>query len=129
VKRETLLAVGIASVVPLGYYLLVIPARTVRVDSGAAGPFIIGERKDALLSRLPDESYSPQPKPRECPRNWIKVAGMSEVERQCLISADSWIEGISYTRASCPPHVDIQTTLDFKDEKLVSVRQVCRRPE
>ena len=96
---------------------------------GAAGPFEIGETKESLLARLPAEVYSPQPKPAECPKNWIEVSAMTGVERRCLLSSDSWIEGVSYTRALCPAHVDIETTLDFKDEKLLRLTQVCRRPE
>lgn len=124
-----LIVVGALMLSVLVYYWLVAPIRIVRIDRGVAGPFEIGETKEALLARLPVEVYSPQPKPRECPKNWIEVSSMTGVERGCLLSRDSWIEGISYTRALCPAHVDIQTTLDFKDDKLSRVTQVCRRPE
>jgi hypothetical protein len=106
-------------------YCTAVPVRWIYVKSGHAGVFEIGETQGAIISRLPDESFSPQPKPPECPRNWIGSSDMTVTERNCLLSTDVWIEGVSSMRSQCP-NLDMETTLRFKDKRLASVTTVCR---
>jgi hypothetical protein len=105
------------------------PLKTVHVTEGVVGNFAIGETKEWILSRLPGETFSPRPKPNACPMNWLDVSKLTETERACLLKTDTWEEGISSTRASCPEHVDVETILRFKDGKLSEVVTKCWRPE
>lgn len=118
-------------VVVVGYivYSFTTPLKTVRVYSGSAGVFTIGATKEDILSHLANEVFSPQPKPTECPKNWIEVSKMSSIERTCLLSTDTWIEGISSTRAVCPEQSDVRTELRFVSGKLSSVLTECWRPK
>lgn len=108
-----------------GIFYMTVPVRTFRTDTGHAGVFEIGESKRELLGRLTGESFSPQPKPPECPTNWIEVSGMTDTERNCLLGTDVWIEGVSSLREHCPG-LDMETTLQFNSDKLASVTTVCR---
>ena len=110
-------------------YSLSTPLKTVRFSNGTAGAFAIGETKETILSRLPDETFSPRPKPMECPKNWIKVANMNATEKACLLSTDTWMEGISSTRSACPENTDVNTELRFKNGKLSEVVTECWRPK
>jgi len=116
--------------VPVGFiaymiFYMAVPVRWINVKSGHAGVFEIGETQESIISRLPGESFSPQPKPTECPRNWIDISGMTGTERNCLLSTDVWIEGVDSMRSQCP-NLDSETTLRFKDKRLASVTTVCR---
>ena len=117
------LAIGGCDVI-FGY-----PLKTLHVTEGVAGNFAIGETKERILSRLPGETFSPLPKPAACPKNWLDVSTLTETQRTCLLKTDTWDEGISSTRASCPEHVDVRTTLRFKNEKLFEVVTECWRPQ
>jgi hypothetical protein len=111
------------------YCYYAIPVRYVSVTQGTTGLFQIGETKEALLSRLPEETYSPEPKPSECPRNWIEVSKATEIEKACLLSSSEWQEGDPSTRGLCPEHVDVTATLKFRGDLLVKVVTICRHPE
>jgi len=115
----------------VGYvaYSFSTPLKTARVSSGRAGAFIIGETKEQALARLPNGVFSPQPKPIECPKNWIVVSNMSMTERTCLLSTDVWIDGTSSTKDVCPSRTDVNTELRFKGGKLSHVITECRRPK
>jgi hypothetical protein len=127
-------AVGAVVVVTLiaavwAYCYYAIPVRSVLISKGTVGPFQIGETKESLLSRLQGEIYSPEPKPSQCPANWIEVSKASDTEKTCLLSTSVWIEGVSSTRRLfCPERVDVVTTLEFREDRLVSVATVCRHP-
>ena len=110
-------------------YLWLEPMKTVRVTQGTAGEFDIGETKEQILSRLPSETFSPQPKPTACPMNWLKVSTLSQAERACLLSSDMWIEGVSSTRSLCPSYSDVSTKLYFVEGKLARVETDCMRPK
>jgi hypothetical protein len=120
--------VGLA-ILGAGYvaYSLSTPVKTVRFSNGTAGAFAIGETKETILSRLPDETFSPRPKPKECPKNWIEVSNMSATEKACLLSTDTWMEGNSSTRGACPENTDVNTELRFTNGKLSEVVTECWR--
>jgi hypothetical protein len=120
-----LLILGIGYVV----YSFSTPLKTVHISSGQAGVFTIGETKEQILTRLPSEIFSPRPKPAKCPKNWLEVSNMNTMERACLLSSDSWVEGISSTRSSCPEKTDINTELRFVSGKLSEVITECWRPK
>lgn len=116
---------GLLAYVWYGIYYTTVPLRTLRTETGRTGVFEIGELKQEILDRLPQETFSPQPKPQECPKNWIEVGGMTDTERKCLLSTDVWIEGVSTLREQCPG-LDMETTLQFKRSRLAAVTTVCR---
>jgi hypothetical protein len=110
--------------------LFTYPLKTVHVTERVAGNFTIGETKEMILSRLPGETFSPLPKAVACRKNWLDVSTLTETERTCLLKSDTWEEGSSSTRASCPEkRVDVRTTLRFKNEKLFEVVTECWRPQ
>jgi hypothetical protein len=123
----TVFAMFVVLLAFLGYgiFYMAVPVKTFRIETGHAGVFEIGEAKEALLVRLPGETFSPQPKPLECPRNWIGVSDMTDTERRCLLARDVWIEGVSSMREQCPG-LDMETTLQFQGNRLASVKTVCR---
>ena len=102
-----------------------LPVRWIHINSGHAGVFDMGETRESIIARLPHESFSPQPKPPECPRNWIGVSDMTATEKNCLLSSDVWIEGASSMRSQCP-YLDMETTLRFRSNRLASVTTTCR---
>jgi hypothetical protein len=122
---------GALVLVPVGYFAYVlffywsVPVRWIYIKNAHAGVFEIGETQESIISRLPEESFSPQPKPPDCPRNWIGISDMTATERNCLLSTDVWIEGVSSMRSQCP-NLDMVTTLRFQDKRLASVTTVCR---
>ena len=122
--------VGVAIVV-VGYmvYSYSVPIKTIRITEGNAGAFTIGETKENILSRLPNATFSPRPKPMECPKNWIEVSTMTDTQRHCLLTTDTWTEGISSSRSLCPEHVDVNTNLQFKEGKLIEVITECWHPQ
>ncbi len=105
------------------------PVKTVRMTSGNAGPFVIGQTKEAILATMAGEEFSPRPKPPACPVNWIAVSRMTDTERICLLQTDTWAEGVTYSRSVCPDNLDMFTSLDFKNGRLLSVTTVCRHPK
>src|SRR4029077_18850569 len=119
-------SLGILAYVGYRIFYMTVPVRTLRTETGRTGVFEIGESKQELLDRLPQEIFSPQPKPVECPKNWIEVSGMTDTARNCLLATDLWIEGVSSMREQCPG-LDMETTLQFKDNRLASVSTVCRQ--
>jgi hypothetical protein len=127
-KLVIIIAAALLVVVGYALYYFMFP-KTIRVLDGRAGVFEIGETQEALLSRLPEEIFLPEPKPKECPKNWIEVATMTETERSCLLSTDLWVEGIPSNKSVCQRQFDVNTTLEFNGNKLVSVTTVCRHPE
>ena len=110
-------------------YSYSVPMKTIRITTGKAGVFSIGETKENILSRLPNETFSPQPKPTECPINWIEVSKMTGTQRRCLLATNIWTEGISSTSSLCPENVDVYANLQFKEGKLVEVTTECWRPQ
>jgi hypothetical protein len=129
VKFKIWIAVALV-LVPVGFFAYVIfysavPVRWINIKRGHAGVFEIGETQESIIARLPGESFSPQPKPPECARNWIDISDMTGTERNCLLSTDEWIEGVSSMRSQCPS-LDMETTLRFHDKRLASVTTVCR---
>lgn len=105
------------------------PLKTVRVSEGVAGNFTIGETKEQILSWLTNEMFSPQPKPMACPVNWLNVSTLTKTERTCLLTTDTWEEGVSSTRASCPERVDVNTVLRFSNDRLSEVVTECWEPQ
>lgn len=129
VKFRIWIAVALVLVL-VGFFAYVIfysavPVRWINVKSGHVGVFEIGETQESIISRLPGESFSPQPKPPQCPRNWIEISNMTGTESNCLLSTDVWIEGVSSMRSQCP-NLDMETTLRFQNKRLASVTTVCR---
>jgi hypothetical protein len=129
VKFKMWIAVALV-LIPVGFlayviFYMAVPVRWINIKSGHAGVFEIGESQESIISRLPRESFSPQPKPLECPRNWIGISDMTATERNCLLSTHVWIEGVSSMRSQCP-NLDMETTLRFEDKRLASVTTVCR---
>jgi hypothetical protein len=109
-----------------GIYSFDQPVKAYEITSGHAGPFMIGEGKESILARLPDEFYSPHPQPVECPANWISVKDMSPIQRQCLMNASQWETEV---QELCPEKTDSRATLFFTGNKLVKVAVRCTRPE
>jgi hypothetical protein len=105
------------------------PLKTIHITSGEVGIYSIGETKEDILSKFPNEAFSPQPKPAECPENWISVTTMSNVQKTCLLSSDTWIEGIDSVKHLCPKELDPITTLHFQQNKLDKIAIECWYPE
>ena len=131
-----LIALGIAvamTIAGVGYYyysfLASRPLWSFRVSTGHIGPFIIGETKEQLLNRLPNESFAPEPKPSACPKNWLEASKLSKTERLCLILTDIWVEAIPSTKSHCPVHTSINTKLRFEGGRLYEVTTECWVPE
>jgi hypothetical protein len=106
-----------------------VPIATYVATSGDVGDVTVGESKQSILVRLKQQSFAPDPKPKECPKTWIELSTMSDTQRDCLLKTDRWEEGLPSTKALCPEHVNVSATLQFKDGKLASVTTVCRHPE
>ncbi|WP_137885157.1 hypothetical protein [Pseudomonas sp. 2FE] len=104
------------------------PVKTLEITEDRAGSFVIGETKEFLLAKLPEQAYSPQPKPVECPVNWIEVKKMGHTQRQCLLNANEWEVGYGL-RELCPEKTDLFTSLFFNDNKLVKIAVRCTKPE
>ena len=135
-RSYTLLTLGLGSLVLLAVlvvvclpYFYIKPIKTIEITKGAAGAFMIGNSKEEVLAKLSHQLFSPEPKPEECPTTWIKVSEMSDVQRLCLLNADTWIEGVVSARSLCPPNVDVNSTLTFQSGKLTRMTVVCRRPK
>ena len=103
------------------------PVKAFDITSGNAGSFVIGETKESLLARLPEQVYSPEPKPAACPANWIEVKVMSPTQKQCLLSTNQWES--SGIKELCPENTDFFATLFFSGSKLVKVGIRCTHPE
>jgi hypothetical protein len=100
------------------------PFVTFHVTSGHYERFKIGETKEQLLARLPSESYALDPKPAACPLNWLAASTISQTQRECLISTDTWILGAP-GKSSCPEWANQETRLRFKHAKVVDVVTSC----
>lgn len=117
-------------IIVIGYWLYIYgePIKVLELTNGKAGTFLIGETKESLLMRLPDEAFSPQPKPVECPANWIEVKTMTSIQKECLLSTDEWEVG-SGIKELCPMGTDFFATLVFSGHKVERIKIRCTRPE
>jgi hypothetical protein len=97
-----------------------------RIRHGAFGDLVIGETKEMLLSNLPNEAFSPRPRPSHC-GSWISASTTSSSERTCLMSTNRWDEAVSSGRDRCPEQSEAFTSLEFKKNKLVTITTVCLR--
>jgi hypothetical protein len=120
-----------AALLLFGYvaYYYGVPVATHVATSGTVGDVTIGDAKAVILAKLPSQEFALDPKPAECPLNWIKVAEMSQTQRQCLMDVDRWEEGDPSTRALCPENTNVFTVLQFEADRLKSVTTTCRHPE
>ncbi|WP_027150375.1 hypothetical protein [Methylobacter tundripaludum] len=115
----------------IGYFAYVLhewekPLAEFEVKNGGLGDFLVGERKEEILQRLPNWSYSPQPKPAECPQNWITPKEMTDVQHSCLVKSDLW--DLSHTNASpCPVRSDEHASLRFEQGRVKTIKVVCTR--
>jgi hypothetical protein len=105
------------------------PYATFVTTSGEVGDLRIGELKSDMIGRLSSQSFAIDPKPSECPINWIEVSSMSDVYRTCLLNAERWEEGHASTRNLCKANSNAFTKLSFHDDRLVSVTTECWHPE
>ena len=130
VSLATVATATLAGGIAIGYALYTYnePVKVLEISSGQAGGFLIGETKESILSRLPYESFSPQPKPAECPVNWIEIKGMSSVQMNCLLKVNVWEVG-SGIKELCPEKTDFFATLLFSNNKIEKVKIRCTRPE
>jgi hypothetical protein len=104
------------------------PVKMFEITNGNAGAFLIGETKESILARLPNEAFSPKPKPTECPANWIEVKTMSPTQKQCLLNTNEWDIG-GGIRELCPEKTDFFATIFFAGNKASKIRIRCTRPE
>ena len=100
------------------------PFWSFHTTTGEIGGVVIGDTKEQAIAR-PGGSFSPQPKPIECPRNWIAVAEMSATERDCLLRSNEWRVG-AVTSDLCPSWSSVSANLEFEHGKLVRVTTECR---
>ena len=105
------------------------PVKVTEIDHGAVNGFNIGDAKEVILRVAAGESFSPEPKPSECPANWISVRAMTEVQRTCLLGADIWHTEIRSTVAHCSGQTNEFDSLHFADNRLVKVVIRCVRAE
>jgi hypothetical protein len=119
-------------------YTLTRPKQVFEFTSGRIGDLQLGETKEQILSRLSVGStaapagkqvFSPQPKPAECPVNWIEVSAMSSTEKNCLLKTDVWVEGHSSSRHLCKEPADVHTELRFEANQLAKVTTECWHPK
>ena len=101
---------------------------TIDITNGKVGDLVIGETKEEIFVRLSNQSFSPRPKPTECPANWIKVSEMTSTQKNCLITTDIWQEGVSSTAYLCKQRADVNTILHFLGNKLERVTTECWHP-
>jgi hypothetical protein len=106
-----------------------VPIATIIGTSGIVGDVTIGESKTAILASLKNQAFSPDPKPIECPANWIDVSQMTDVQHGCLTKTNLWHEGYPSTTTLCPKNVNVFTDLRFEADTLKSVTTTCRHPE
>lgn len=99
-----------------------------QITSGNGGVFLIGETKESLLSRLPDQTYAPEPKLENCRGGWIKVKQISATEKRCLLAADIWEVGDGI-ESLCPERTDFFATLSFINNHVAKISVRCTRPE
>ena len=105
------------------------PDRIIDITNGTIGHYTIGETKDGILQRMPNESFSPIPKPTECPVNWIKASEMSPTQHSCLSKASTWQESSYSTKSSCPSGTWPNTKLHFSGKELHRVYIECWPPK
>lgn len=109
----------------IGYRIVVLgkPFWSFHTTQGEIGGLVIGDTKEQAMAR-PGGSFSPQPKPIECPKNWIAVAKMSPTERDCLLRTDVWKAGA--LTSVCPAWSNVSANVEFKGGRLVRVTTECR---
>jgi hypothetical protein len=97
----------------------------VHTTEGTIGGVFIGDGKEQALARPGKRGFSPQPKPTECPKNWIEPWQMTATEKGCLLNADLWRLG-AIAPELCPSWSNASALLEFKDGKLWRVTTECR---
>ncbi len=120
------LGLGIASYVFYVFVIVTWPGETTSVtiiDTGGLEPYNIGDSKVDILSKEMQTSFSPQPKPHECPKNWINVKTMISRERSCLLSTNQWEASIN--RKLCADNEDPHVTMYFSNNKLSRINIRC----
>jgi len=129
-KNILLLAVivGLSTII----YLVVFtpwPGATVstrEVTSGSVYIYEIGDSKEEIIKKSSGKSFTPEPKPKECPKNWIEVSNMNETQKQCLLNSNQWEAGFAGEKA-CERGQDYHVTLNFITEKLASITVRCTK--
>ncbi len=101
--------------------------RSAEFTSGAAGSYRIGDTKEALLASHVMEAIMPNV--NACSTGWVYLSSMTEPQRQCLLSSESWEVDDSNVAGLCPQHSDTWGTLSFEAGKLAKVSIRCTRPE
>jgi len=105
------------------------PYATFVTQSGAIGDLRIGESKGEILARLPHQSFAINPKPPECPINWIRVSELPDVYRGCLLQVDEWWEGYTSTDSLCVEGGNVNVKLMFDEDRLISITTECWHSE
>jgi hypothetical protein len=102
---------------------------TFEITEGVVGDFEIGQTKDELIEKLPNKEFSLKPKPDECPRNWIMLGKMSDIQRSCFLNTSEWHEGQNSARHLCRRPSNMNTKLHFKNNALSRVVIECWSPK
>jgi topoisomerase IA-like protein len=111
-------------------YFMSHPLKEITIKEGNFGPYIIGSTKQEILSSFSDNSFSPQPKPVECPKNWIEVINMTNGQYKCLQLSDIWHVGYGNLRSYCKrDKVDTKVSLEFENNLLKMVTLECWLPK
>lgn len=104
------------------------PVKVVEIGNGTAGAYVIGETKESILAKFPEESYSAGPGANQCGTTWIKAKTMNAQQKQCLLGAPQWDIG-SGIKSLCPERTNFFATLYFNGSTLVKVGIRCMNPE
>ncbi len=119
-------SLGIIAFVCYAFLIAPWPGDTVSertVTSGTVGKYIIGATKEELIQTNFNFAFSPQPKPAECPKNWIYIKDMDPVQKNCLMNSNEWEAGNAGADI-CNEKEDFHVTLHFSHERLnrISIR-------
>jgi hypothetical protein len=124
---KVLLTAIVAAVTLFGYafYTYDDPVKVVETDSGTVGSLTIGQSKSDVLSRSTSASFNPENRSPRCLGGWIAVSSMTNLERSCLLEADTWWADSVSAVSPCPERTNEQTSLHFNGTKLVKVLTIC----
>ncbi len=87
VTKYSISLIGTIIFCVLGYLFLFTPwpgdtVSTRDITSGSFDLYEIGDTKEEILVKGTERSFSPRPKPEECPKNWIDISDMSDIEEK-----------------------------------------------
>jgi hypothetical protein len=103
------------------------PFKVTEITHGTAGIFLIGEGKEAILARLPGDSFAAMD--TTC-HGWFVAGKLTPSQRSCLLDSNEWEAENDGTEATCNGRsANRFTTLHFTAGRLAKVVVRCVDPE